>query len=108
MRLRVAVLGAGSWGTTVATLASRERNLLRLHVVNGVPLHVLGRSYGVHKTTVVRWLVKAREHLVGGIVTELGERASVSPDEAAEIAAAIRSQVLLSLSRLLRTASSAT
>lgn len=91
--------------TALADLERRERNLLRLHIVNGVTLATLARSYGVHRATVVRWLSKAREQLLRNICKSLAEIAAVTTDEVAAIVAEIQSQLDLSLSRLMQTKS---
>jgi RNA polymerase sigma-70 factor (ECF subfamily) len=94
---------APAFESAMAALERRERNLLRLHVVDGVPLEALARSYRVHKTTVVRWLVKARAHLFDAVCAELARRMGLGRDEAVRWVADIRSQVELSLSRLMQT-----
>jgi RNA polymerase sigma-70 factor, ECF subfamily len=84
-------------------LERRERNLLRLHLVDGVSLEALARSYQVHRTTVVRWLVKARAQLLDALVAELTARTGMDPGGAADWVAEVRSQIDLSLSRILAT-----
>jgi RNA polymerase sigma-70 factor (ECF subfamily) len=56
--LREALSGA------LRALPPRERALLRLHYVEGLALDQVGRTYGVHKSTVSRWLAAAREALL--------------------------------------------
>jgi RNA polymerase sigma-70 factor (ECF subfamily) len=92
-----------AFSAAVAGLQPRQRNLLRLHIVDGVPLHALARSYKVHKTTVVRWLVKARADLLEALGAELQQRLSLGGEELAEMVALIRSRVELSLHRMLKT-----
>lgn len=47
-----------------AQLEPRERNLLRMHHLDGATTTSLGRAYRVHTATAARWLVRARERLV--------------------------------------------
>lgn len=96
---------APAFRSALADLERRERNLLRLHLVDGVTLATLARSYSVHRATVVRWLAKAREQLLNNLCRSLAERTAINADEVASVAAEIQSQLDLSLSRLMRTAS---
>ena len=65
----------------LAALPSRERMLLRLHVVEGLSLERLGTLYRTHKSTVSRWLAKAREEVLEGTRVRLVERLRLSPSE---------------------------
>jgi RNA polymerase sigma-70 factor (ECF subfamily) len=49
-----------AFAEALASLGARERNALRLQVVDGLSLDAIGRAYGVNKSTVSRWLVQAR------------------------------------------------
>ena len=40
-----------------------ERNLLRLHFIDGLNIERIGVIYGVHRATVARWLVAIRRRL---------------------------------------------
>ncbi|MGE0792386.1 MAG: sigma-70 family RNA polymerase sigma factor [Sandaracinaceae bacterium] len=40
----------------LAGLEARERNVLRLYLLDGMPSEVIGRMYGVHRATVARWI----------------------------------------------------
>lgn len=92
-----------AFAQAVRVLAPRQRNLLRLHIVDGVPLHALAKTYGVHKTTVVRWLVRARQDLLNALMDELGQRLSMHDEDVRSLVELIRSRVDLSLHRLLQT-----
>lgn len=65
----------------LAALPSRERMLLRLHVVEGLSLERLGTMYRTHKSTVSRWLARAREEVLEGTRVRLAERLRLSPSE---------------------------
>jgi len=45
------------------SLGQRERALLRLRYLDGVQANALARSYGVHESTMSRWLAGARTEL---------------------------------------------
>ena len=49
----------------LATLGPRERNVLRLYLLEGVPSEVIGTMYGVHRATVARWIASTHEQLLG-------------------------------------------
>ena len=42
-------------------LTHRERNILRLYLVDGVSAEAIGKMYRVHRATVARWITRARE-----------------------------------------------
>ncbi len=44
----------------LASLSTRERNVLRLYLIDGVSAEVIGRMYKVHRATVARWIARAR------------------------------------------------
>ncbi len=45
-------------------LDARERNVLRLYLLEGVPSEVIGRMYGVHRATVARWIAGTHQQLL--------------------------------------------
>ena len=85
----------------VAGLSPRARNLLRLHLVDGVTLEQLARSYRVHRATIVRWLQRARGDLLAALRRDLGRRLGADSSELAALIDLARSRVELSLSRVL-------
>jgi len=42
-------------------LPTRERTILRLHIIDEVPAEAIGKMYGVHRATATRWIAQARE-----------------------------------------------
>ncbi len=65
----------------LAALTSRERTVLRLHLVEGLSLERIGAVYRTHKSTVSRWLARAREEVLAGTRARLAERLRLSSDE---------------------------
>jgi RNA polymerase sigma-70 factor (ECF subfamily) len=49
----------------IQALGQRERATLRQHYVDGVNQDDIARAYGVHRTTVVRWIATARAMVIG-------------------------------------------
>lgn len=87
----------------VEDLTDRERNLLRLHLLRGVTLEALSDIYSVHRSTVVRWLSRAREQLMTATRERLGARLKVSRAEVESVMAWIGSRLDASVSRVLAT-----
>jgi RNA polymerase sigma-70 factor (ECF subfamily) len=83
----------------VARLSSRERTLLRLHLVDGLSIDVLGAHHRVGRSTAARWLAAAREALREHTRAELAAR--LGPVDLASVAAFVRSQLELSARGLL-------
>jgi RNA polymerase sigma-70 factor, ECF subfamily len=90
--------------TAFAGLTPRERTLLRMHFVDGVPLDRLGVAFGVHRATVARWIAAAREGLLDRVMAELGERLHLGAAELASLLAVMRSGLDMSLRTMLATA----
>src|SRR5262249_24940842 len=85
----------------VGELSKRARNLLRFHYVSGMSLDAIARIYHVHRATVVRWLAAIRDDVESALSTRLWQDLGVSPSELRSLWNAIRSDVDVSLSRLL-------
>jgi RNA polymerase sigma-70 factor (ECF subfamily) len=86
----------------LAALPARERTVLRLHVVEGLALERIGAMYQTHKSTVSRWVSKAREELLAGARQRLAERLKLSQGELHSLMRAVQSQLDLSLPSMLR------
>ena len=52
---------------TLAALSARERNLLRMHVLQGLSIDALARPYGIHRATAARWLEAIRKKVLDGV-----------------------------------------
>jgi RNA polymerase sigma-70 factor (ECF subfamily) len=52
-----------AFGSAILTLESRERNVLRLNLVEGVSIDRLAQIYNVHRATAARWVERARAKL---------------------------------------------
>ena len=86
----------------LAALPDRARVLLRLHHVDGVRLAEIGRLYQVHESTASRWLAQAAETVAEDARARLVARLSLSPSSLDSIARLVRSQLDLSIARLLQ------
>jgi len=85
----------------LATLEVRERNILRQCFVDRLTLDEIGALYGVHKTTVSRWLETAREALAKRTRSQFRARIDAAVADLDSIMRLLQSQIDLSLSRVL-------
>ncbi len=83
-----------------ARLSLRERNLLRQSLLDGLTIDELGALYGVHRATVARWLVAAREALARGTKGDLRNRLGLDARELDSVFRLVESQFDLSWSVL--------
>lgn len=85
----------------VRSLGARPRNLLRQQLLDGLTIDDLGRLYRVHRVTAARWVKAAREQVGAETRRQLVERTGLSGDDLDQMIADIRSQLDLSLERVL-------
>ncbi len=86
----------------VASLSARDRTLLQLSVMEGVGIDALSRTFQVHRATVARWIVAAREQIVQGTREALRQHLALKPAELDSLMGLADSQLEVSLGRLLR------
>jgi RNA polymerase sigma-70 factor (ECF subfamily) len=89
----------------LATLDAKERNLLRMHVVDGLTVDRIGLVYQVHRATAARWVQSVRAKLLDHIYRSLGERLQLSKTELDSLTALVHSQLRVSLTGLLLSSS---
>ncbi|WPB80080.1 sigma-70 family RNA polymerase sigma factor [Archangium violaceum] len=82
-------------------LEARERNLLRLHHVHGQSMDEVSATYQAPRSTVARWIARARERLLTLTREELTARLGLTPDELDSLLRLVRSQLDVSLRLLL-------
>lgn len=87
----------------LATLAPKQRTMLRLSLVDGLSIDEIAAAHDVHRSTAARWLQSARDQV--GRATRLNLRATMKLDAKAmtQVLALVRSRLELSLSRVLAT-----
>ena len=83
-------------------LEGRERTVLRMHLLDGLGIDRIGQLYEVHRATAARWLERARTQLFEATRRRLRERLGVSASEFASIARLVRSDLDVSVCRILR------
>ena len=82
-------------------LEARERTLLRLNLVDGLNIDGIGQMYGVHRATVARWIADARESLFARTRDALHRQLGLSETEFASLVRLVRSQLDVSICRIL-------
>jgi RNA polymerase sigma-70 factor (ECF subfamily) len=87
-------------------LETRERNLLRLNLIDGLSIDALGELHGVHRSTAARWLAQAERRLQKEVRRALKDRLSVDTTELAELWRVIESRLEVSIQSLLRSTTS--
>jgi RNA polymerase sigma-70 factor, ECF subfamily len=86
-------------------LDDRERMVYRMHVVDGLSLERIGKSYGVAQSTVSRWMASARDNIVAEAQRLLRDELRASSEDYESMSRLLVSQLDLSVSRLFRKSS---
>jgi RNA polymerase sigma-70 factor, ECF subfamily len=97
-----------AFDAAVHALGDRERLVLRQRVLDGLSIDQLAALHGVHRATAARWVEAARDAVVAATQRELIRRLGLSRDEVASVMRLIRSQLDVSLPRLLGTTTGST
>ncbi len=82
-------------------LSARDRNVLRLELLDGLNIDQIGELHNVHRATVARWRADARTRLFDGTLAELTRERKLSGTEFRSVFRLIQSQLDVSLTRLL-------
>lgn len=85
----------------LGALEPRARTLLRMHLVDGMGTARIAEAYGVDRSSVKRWLATAREWLLDQTRVRFAARVGVSVPELDSLLAQLRSQLDLSIHRLM-------
>ncbi len=85
-----------------AQLPAREKTLLLQHYIDGLTTEQLGRIHGVHRVSISRRLVRARRRLLTMARSHLVERLALSTSECDSVLRLVRSQLDITLERVLR------
>ncbi len=82
---------AEAFHAALQQLAPRERNVLRLFVLDGLSAAQIGLLYGVTRMSVTRWISQARAALLAGVRQGLSERLGLPVEELDSLIRALRS-----------------
>lgn len=91
-----------AFGDAIAALTDDDRELLRLHFVDGLTLGQIGKLDGVDKSTVSRRLTSVRDVLFADTRRRLEARLGLTHSEFESLMNVIQSQLHLSIERILR------
>ncbi len=83
-------------------LSSQDRTVLRLHLLDGLSVEQIGAMYKANKSTVYRWMAKARETLLRQTKKILSKRLGLQRHELESLMGLVRSQLDVSLARFLK------
>ena len=82
---------------TLAELSGDERNVLKLHYIDGLNIDEIGTAYRVHRATVARWLAHSREKIMEETKKRLEERLKIQGSEVDSLIGLVRSQLDVSI-----------
>jgi RNA polymerase sigma-70 factor (ECF subfamily) len=86
---------------SLAGLTTRDKTLLRLHLVDGLNIDGIGAIYRVHRATVARWLVAIRARVFAGLRQRFALGAEASTSQMRSLVRIFRDDIQLSAKRLL-------
>lgn len=92
---------ATAFEEAMGTLESRERNLLRMQLLDGLNIDQMGAIYRVHRATVARWIARARDRLRDETQRRLVLKLRISDTQLQSLMAVVRSHIDLSIERFL-------
>jgi RNA polymerase sigma-70 factor (ECF subfamily) len=101
LRARYGAEISASLRAALAGLDTRERALLRYSLVDGWTVDQIGEVYAVHRATAARWVASARDALAEGLRRHVADRLSIELDEVESLVRVVRSQIDVSLARIL-------
>ena len=88
--------------SALSTLSIEQRQLLRLHYVDGLTLGQIGRLRQVHESTISRRLLAARDQLLGETRRALSAELHLAPAEVDSLMGRVISRADVTLSTLFR------
>ena len=71
---------AAAFRAALAGLEAKERNVLRLYMMEDVSAEAIGKMYGVHRATVARWIGTARHSVQKETRTRLRAQLDIGDD----------------------------
>jgi RNA polymerase sigma-70 factor, ECF subfamily len=100
LRRRFAREFADAFKATLLELTTDERNVLKLHYLDGLSIEEVGAAYQVSRATAARWLAKARERVLSATRERLVERLGTSAPNAASLLSIAQAEIGASLFRM--------
>jgi RNA polymerase sigma-70 factor, ECF subfamily len=78
---------------TFAELDRRDRNLLRLHLLDGLSIDEIAPIYDVHRATIARWITAAKDTVLAGTRKRLGAELELERDEVDSLIRFVQSRI---------------
>lgn len=91
-----------AFADSLASLTSKQRNLLYYHLVGQLNIDQIGAIYRVHRATAFRWVRDARDALVARTRELLADRMQLGSEELDSLLRLVQSRASVSVERLLR------
>jgi RNA polymerase sigma-70 factor (ECF subfamily) len=101
LRMRYANDVKEAFTATLASLTTDERNVIRMHYLDGLSIDDIGTAYGVHRATAARWIQNARARILEETERRLRDRLHGTPSEIASVIGLVQGAFEASVSRLL-------
>ncbi len=87
--------------TTLGSLSPDERNVLRMHYIDGLNIDEIGATYHVHRSTVARWLAAARDKILEETKRLLSKNLRIDKEEVESMIFLVQSRLEVSIHRFL-------
>jgi RNA polymerase sigma-70 factor (ECF subfamily) len=97
LRARYATEVGRALETTIRGLTVDQRNVLRMHYLDGLSIDAIAAVYGVHRSTSARWITETRDAIVDETKRRLKEVLALTGSEVSSILALVQSQLEISL-----------
>jgi RNA polymerase sigma-70 factor (ECF subfamily) len=89
------------FATVLQSLSGDQRNVLRMHYLDGLTLDEVGVAYGVHRATAARWIQQARDEILAITRKRIQDRLRMTPTELDSVLALVQTGLVASLRRML-------
>jgi RNA polymerase sigma-70 factor, ECF subfamily len=99
LKQRYAAEFTAAFKAVLITLSADERNVLKMHYLDGLTVEEVGKVYRVSRATAARWIASARDTIIERTQAALGDRLGESAPRAQSLLAFVKSQLDLSLRR---------
>jgi RNA polymerase sigma-70 factor (ECF subfamily) len=91
-----------AFSEALAELSPRERNVLRLYLIDEISAEKIGSMYRVHRATVARWIAAARRKVYVATRKRLARNAGIEPTSFESLMGHVLSGMELSLASFLQ------
>jgi RNA polymerase sigma-70 factor (ECF subfamily) len=101
LKTRYAAEVSAAFAEVLSALPPRQRNILRMHYLEGMTIEATASLYRVHRMTVSRWLSTWRDEIFAATQRLLRARLRVSPEELASLLRLVQTRIDVSIRRYL-------